>query len=141
MKCIKRSLRGRRPSAGTVLGIVALIVALGGTAQALQGKNKVRANDIATKIRSDSVTFASGAQIPDNGSHVHSPVLEVKCKAGEKALAGGTSWSFDAPTDPSNTPTELEFLTVKNRSVVAQGGSDTDSPNSTFTVQVVCVKR
>lgn len=140
MSRLKR-LSGRRPSTGTVLGIIALIVALSGTAQALQGKNKVRGNDIATTIRTASVSFATAGQLNDNGSAVHSPVIEAKCKAGEKALTGGTSWSFDNPVDPNNTPAQLEFLTMKNRSVVAQGGSDTNSPTSTFTVQVVCVKK
>lgn len=53
--------KGRRPSPALVISILALFIALGGTATALRGKNTVRSDDIAkgqvksSDIRSDAV--------------------------------------------------------------------------------------
>ncbi len=44
---MNRSSSARRPSAGTLIGMVALFVALGGTAEALRGHHTVKADDIA----------------------------------------------------------------------------------------------
>jgi hypothetical protein len=64
MKGIRR-WRARRPSAGTVIGSLALMVALGGSAAAnLPGKNSVNSGDIqndrvkAADIRTDAVRLA-----------------------------------------------------------------------------------
>jgi hypothetical protein len=103
---------------GPALGMLALFVALGGTAQALGGANTVDANDLqANTVDSREVTnnslqardIAAGAiqngelgvivsrvvstAIPDGGSGR----AEATCNAGERLIGGGGNTQQSAP--------------------------------------------
>ena len=66
--------------------------------------------------------------------------IHVRCQPGERAIAGGTSWSSDAD--------DSELITVYSRPIMesnravgwrARGGSDINQ-DRLFSVQVLCVK-
>jgi hypothetical protein len=74
-----------------------------------------------------------------NGRYV-TRAIQVRCDAGERAIAGGSGWSPDA--------NEEELITVYSRPMLengkpvgwrARGGSDMRS-DRIFTVQVLCAK-
>jgi hypothetical protein len=76
----------RRPSAGTVIGLVALFIALGGAAYALPGKHKVKAGDIAKhavghrNIRPGAVhtgDLRAGAATTQKVDVVHSSIVSA----------------------------------------------------------------
>jgi hypothetical protein len=86
--------KGRTPSPGTAIGLVALFVALGGTAVALEGRNSVRSDDIKNgQVRTPDIKKrAVDAKRTD--------LTKVNGEAGES-------------TTPSNTPTPLSGPQVK----------------------------
>jgi hypothetical protein len=64
--------------------------------------------------------------------------IGVRCSAGERAIAGGTSWSLDK--DDTELITIYSRPLMENRQAVgwrARGGSDLNA-TATFTVQVLC---
>lgn len=86
-------------------------------------------------LHESSVTVPGNA--PGNGLYA-SRSIQVRCKPGERAIAGGTTWSNDAD--------DAELITVYSRPLVesgqtvgwgARGGSDMRA-DRIFTVQVLC---
>jgi hypothetical protein len=76
----------RRPSAGVVIGVIALFIALGGTAAALHGRHRVKAGDIAKhavghrNIRTGAVhtgNIRSGAVTPQKVNAVKSKSIGI----------------------------------------------------------------
>jgi hypothetical protein len=88
------------------------------------------------KLRESSTTVPAGAEA-GNGLYV-TRAIQIRCESGERAIAGGSSWSSDA--------NEEELITVYSHPLVengkpvgwrARGGSDIGS-DRIFTVQVLC---
>jgi hypothetical protein len=61
---MSRKLRGRRPSPALIISIIALIAAVGGTAVALPGRNKVRSDDIKRGAVKESDIGANAVSAP-----------------------------------------------------------------------------
>ena len=88
------------------------------------------------------VLHESSVLVPANtiNSRYVSRSIHVRCQPGERAIAGGTSWSNDA--DDAELITVYSRPIVESRRVVgwrARGGSDLNV-DRTFTVQVLCVQ-
>jgi hypothetical protein len=88
-------------------------------------------------MRQASTTVPAGP-VAGNGQYV-TRAVQVKCKPGERAISGGTSWVKDA--------NEEELMTVYSMPLFengrpvgwrARGGSDEDKDH-VFTVEVLCV--
>lgn len=88
------------------------------------------------------ILHESSVLVPANttNSRYATRSIHVRCQPGERAIAGGTSWSTDAD--------DAELITVYSRPIVeskravgwrARGGSDING-DRTFTVQVLCVR-
>jgi hypothetical protein len=101
---MRKRMRGRRlPSAGVILGALALFISLGSGAVALQ------VSGIGAKaLKKVTVRSASTPPYPAQGTHngnYDSQAAEVRCKKNELALGGGTGWNVDSDVDlPSNAP-------------------------------------
>ena len=141
-----RRLRGRTFHPSTAISLLALFVALGGTAFAATGggrgvegpgANLAKALDSKKlTVRQETVNVDGGTA---NGNY-NSRQAEVKCARGETALSVGTQW--DAP---DNT----ELVTVFARLTTTRSGTPTgaaargssDLPGVTrFRVQVLCAR-
>lgn len=84
---MKRFIR-RRPSAGAVIAVIALIVALGGTAVAGGGfLTKKKFNKSAVKAPVQYVTTT--ISVPDSGGGKSYLPVSASCPAGTKVLGGG----------------------------------------------------
>lgn len=93
--------RIRMPSPGTVLGVVAVVLALGGTALAV---SNLRLADFEPSSRDRlagtgviqyaAQTHNTGAPSPDVKT------LSVQCAAAKKATAGGFKWLDTPPPGP-----------------------------------------
>jgi hypothetical protein len=86
--------------------------------------------------RQASITVPAGP-VAGNGLYV-TRVIQVRCRPGERAISGGTSWSSDANQE--------ELMTVYSRPLIeqgkpvgwrARGGSD-QAEDRVFTVEVLC---
>jgi hypothetical protein len=91
----------------------------------------------SVQLRESSTTVPAAEA--GNGLYV-TRAIQIKCESGERAIAGGSSWSSDT--------NEEELMTVYSRPVVedgkpvgwrARGGSDLGA-DRIFTVQVLCAK-
>jgi hypothetical protein len=89
-------------------------------------------------LHSASVSVPGNA--PGNGLYA-TREIQVRCKPGERAITGGTSWSTDT--------NDAELITVYSQPLMesgnavgwqARGGSDLKT-DRTFTVQVLCAKQ
>lgn len=89
-------------------------------------------------LRQASITVPAG-DVSGNGLYV-TRAIQIRCQSGERAIAGGTSWSSDA--------NEEELLTVYSSPLVengksvgwrARGGSDIGA-DRVFTVEVLCAE-
>ena len=87
------------------------------------------------------ILHASSVAVPANeaGNGLYATrAISVRCSAGERAIAGGTSWSLDK--DDTELITNYSRPLMENRQAVgwrARGGSDVNAA-ATFTVQVLC---
>ena len=123
MRSIRRWIR--RPSPGTAIGCIALMVALGGTANALDGVNTVENNDMQNdsvghkNLKTDSVRRAEikagavqneelGNIVERDGSDVEivdtardgdwtvgGNFSQAQCREGEKLMGGTLEWDSD----------------------------------------------
>jgi hypothetical protein len=90
-------IRNRRPSPALVISVIALCVALAGTAGALPGRNSVKSNDIAHgAVRAGDLgaVVVRTAVIPDvdptAGDGVWtSSTNSAFCRPGERLISGG----------------------------------------------------
>lgn len=101
-------IRERRPSPALVVSMIALGVALAGTAGALPGKNSVRSNDIAKgAVRAQDLgavvvrTAAIRDIDPAAGDGVWtSSTNSAFCRRGERLVSGGVrTGTFPVPTE------------------------------------------
>jgi len=108
-------IRERRPSPALVVSMIALGVALAGTAGALPGKNSVRSNDIAKgAVRAKNlgavVVRAEGIRDLDStaGDGVWTSSGDsAPCRRGERLISGGVrTGQFPAPTNVAITQSE-----------------------------------
>ena len=97
----------RRPSPSMIIGVIALIAALGGTATALQGKNSVRADDIAgNAVKTRSIA----PKAVKAGKLAQASVDPFKTDLTKVAqLAGELTTTSNAPVDLAGSPS----VTVK----------------------------
>src|SRR5690242_1044191 len=98
----------RRPSAATLIAAVALFVALGGTAEALHGHNKVRSDDIVNHtivghdIRNNAIKsplIKNGAVTPNKTKFVHGSAVQTASAttASSPADLGGPNVTVSVP--------------------------------------------
>ncbi|MGB2850700.1 MAG: hypothetical protein WBC01_03440 [Solirubrobacterales bacterium] len=90
-----KSHSNRRPSPALIVSVVALLVALGGSAYAVQ-KNSVRSKNIVNGA-------VSGKDIRDGavkGKHVNEGTLSFRCPSGTKKVIG---LCFEAASSPAPT--------------------------------------
>ena len=131
MKILRKHL-----SPGLVIGLIALIAAMSGSAMALSGKNTVDKGDLkknsvgASELGvfttgSVSVTVASGAAAEGTAS----------CPNGQ-AVAGGVKW--DNPNVGANTWVLESYLS--GNGWYARGENDSPS-NHVMTIEVYCLKK
>jgi hypothetical protein len=128
-----------RPSAGVIVGGIALVVALGGTAVALPGRDTVDRNDLkensvgaralkAVQVQTAQVNVAAGQYGEATAS----------CKANQQLIGGGADWDnaavneFTALLD--NTPT------ADGTGWYARGQNGFAQPRN-LTVRALCLKK
>lgn len=88
-------------------------------------------------LRENSTTIPAAAA--GNGLYV-TRAVQVRCQSGERAIAGGTSWSSDVNEEELNTVYSHPLM--ENGKAVgwrARGGSDIGA-DRVFSVQVLCAK-
>jgi|tagenome__1003787_1003787.scaffolds.fasta_scaffold20709024_2 hypothetical protein len=131
--------RFRKPSPGVILGVIAVVLALGGTAVAASNlklanfepssRDRLAGTGV---IQYASQTYDTGGTSPDL------KVFSVKCAAEKKATAGGFKWLGTPPI-----PTDYQFVdayptgggfTVRLRVTGATGA------NKQLAVYANCVK-
>src|SRR5215203_2736440 len=91
--------------------------------------------DVTVRQSSTTVPAAS----PGNGLYV-TRAVQIKCESGERAIAGGSSWSSDR--NEEELVTVYSHPVMENRKAVgwrARGGSDLNV-DRIFTVQALCAK-
>jgi hypothetical protein len=98
--------RFRKPSPGVILGVIAVVLALGGTAVAASNlklanfepssRDRLAGTGV---IQFASQTHSTGATSPDV------KIFSVQCAAAKKATAGGFKWLGTPPT-----PTDYQFV-------------------------------
>jgi hypothetical protein len=89
-------------------------------------------------VRQASITVPAGA-VPQNGAYV-TRGIQVTCQSGQRAIAGGTSWSSDANDEELTTVYSMPL--IENGRPVgwrARGGSDLGA-DRIFTVEVLCAQ-
>ncbi len=130
------SLITKRPSggtlfglAGTVVAIVAVILALSGLAAA--GSNKAGGLKVRTASTNDP------GQISDNGNY-DALTVSQDCKGGETALSASAFWTGTQLIDPQADQLQLVDIKRKGNGYTARGA--TDLTGSAFHLQVVCKK-
>lgn len=148
--------RLRRPSPGTVIAMLALMVALGGTAAAnLPGNNSVISSDIAnsavrapdiradavraSEIRTDAVgadelkaTFINGSgQNVTNGT---SNQATATCPAGMQVVSGGFNWDLSVA---GLHTTSVELNTAAQSVTVV--GFNNSGANRTLSARAYCI--
>ena len=138
-----RRLRGQTFHPSTAISLLALFVALGGTAFAAAGGSGARSPEaaVAKAIGTQKLKVRQAAVGVDGGTanaNYNTRTVTVKCAKGEVALSVGTQW--DAP-DNNELAVSFARLTT-NRSGTPNGGSargSSDVPGVTnFRVQVLC---
>jgi len=136
-------LRPRRPSAGLVVAVVALVFALSGAAVALPGKNKVDKNDIAKNavtskaLKNGAVTEAklgagavTSAKLADNavtGAKVDEASLGIVPAAAKAATAAtadkATTAQTAAKADSAEKATSAETANSANTANTANSAT------------------
>jgi hypothetical protein len=156
----------RLPSPATLISLLALFVAVGGTAWAaatitgrnvkngsLTGKDvkknsltgrDIRESSLRGVLRGSKTVTRSAAVAVQGGAHngnYNSSAVNVACAPGEFAVSVGTQWSD--PTENIELTTVYARLTVdpkgKPIGATARGSSDTPATHA-FTVLVLCSK-
>ena len=138
-----RRLRGQTFHPSTAISLLALFVALGGTAFAATGGGRADGPEAAVakalgtkklKIRQASVGIDGGTA----NANYNTRTVSVKCARGEVALSVGTQWD-----GPDNTELAVAFARLttsrsgRPNGGVARGSSDTPGVTN-FRVQVLC---
>jgi hypothetical protein len=99
-------IRSRRPSPALVISVIALCVALAGTAGALPGRNSVKSNDIArgaVRARDLGGVAVRTEPIRDVDSVANDGIWtpsanSAACRRGERLISGGVrTGGFPAP--------------------------------------------
>lgn len=135
-------MRNRTFNPSTAISLLALFVALGGTAFAATGRGADAPEATVAKALSNQKLEIRQASVAVDGgtanANYNTRSVSVKCKRGEVALSVSTQW--DAPEN-NELVTSFARLTT-NRSgtptgATARGASDTPGAIN-FRVQVLC---
>jgi len=109
---MKRKFGLKKPSPAMVVGFLALVLALGGTAVAKHG------HDLKLGMFNDSsrdrlagtgvIQYAAAAHVTPAASPSFNTVhrFEVKCELSKKATSGGFSWTGTPPEAPGADPAD-----------------------------------
>lgn len=138
-----RNLRGTTFHPSTAISLLALFVALGGTAFAATGSSGANGPDanVAKALGTKNLKIRQAAVAIDGGTanaNYNTRQVGVSCGKGEVALSVGTQW--DAP-DNTELVTSFARLTTTNSGKpiggIARGASDLPGVRN-FRVQVLC---
>jgi hypothetical protein len=138
-------IRNRRPSPALVISLIALAVALAGTAGALPGRNSVKSNDIAPKsvhARHLGGTVLHVTPLIDRDSTAGDGVWTTStdsavCRSGRLLSGGVRTGQFPPPSAAAVTQTEPR---PGNRQWVGSVSTDTGG-TARFSVVAYCLKR
>jgi hypothetical protein len=98
--------RIRMPSPGTVLGVIAVILALAGTAVAASNLKLANFEPSSRDRLAGTGVIQYASQTYDTGAPSLQPkTFSVQCAAAKKATAGGFKWSGTPPS-----PTDYQFV-------------------------------
>ena len=108
----------RLPSPAIVVAIIALVVALGGSAVALQGKNSVKSNDIAPHA-------VKGKDVADGAIKArHLDLIKVDGEVGPLVTTSGPPVDLGGPSVTVRVPeTGLVAVYVRGTGQINGGGS------------------
>jgi hypothetical protein len=150
MRSTKRWIR--RPSAGTAIGCVALMVALGGTAEALDGintvenddlknnvvtsreiaPNEVRSNDLhngavhdehLARILEEDGTDVELIDAANDGDWTAAGQSTAQCPDGTKLIGGSMEWDTDGAVNGDLSIVSM-FPNFTTNTWTARGGND-----------------
>jgi len=133
-----RRLRGQTFHPSTAISLLALFVALGGTAFAATGGERAT---VAGRVDTDDLRIRQASVPVDGGTlngNYNTRTVSVRCARGEVALSVSTQWD-----GPDNTELAVSFARLTtSRSGTPNGGvarGSSDQPGvTTFRVQVLC---
>jgi hypothetical protein len=140
-----KTRRLRRPRLGTVLGGLALFVALQGTAFALPGMNSVNSGDIvdaqvraadihagAVKASELATTWITGlgVNIPPGGTDQ----VTAACPVGAQAIAAGFNW------DVSNAGVNITSMEITGLNEVTVVGFNDTLGQRTLSARAYCIR-
>ena len=109
----------RLPSPGLIVAIIALVLALGGSAVALQGKNSVKSNDIA-RGAVKGTDIATGAVKPQDLD-----LIKVDGEAGPLVTASGPAVDLGGPSVTVKVPeTGLVAVYARGTGQINGGGNN-----------------
>lgn len=98
--------RFRMPRPGTVLGVIALVFAVAGTAVAASNLKLANFEPSSRDRLAGTGVIQYASQTHDTGAaSVQPKTFTVKCAAAKKATAGGFKWLGTPPT-----PTDYQFV-------------------------------
>ncbi len=122
-----------RPNAGTVLGVLALVVAMAGTSIAATqiGKNDVGARELG-KVTERSKTF------PSNTKQTAYSEGTVPCRSGEELLGGGATITTSLGIDSGDQLAESGPAAGNRWYARANVGS---APTGKLKVTAICLAR
>jgi hypothetical protein len=135
-----RNVVSRRPSPGTVIGLIALFIAMAGTAYAAS----LPRNSVGTKqLRNGSVTALKWAPTELRESRVvvgpgQSGFKLTQCRSGDVAVGLGTRWSNPGNDDLATAYVNYSSAGGFRRGVFARGINHSSSEHD-FVVQALCL--
>lgn len=124
-------------SAGVVLGVVAIVIALTGTSIALPGKGSVEGNDLKAKSVGAKalrgMPTSSETESVDPGAYGEQT---VSCPRGQQVISGGGSW---------NNEDKSEFTLLNESNKEGNGwhvrGFNGHTTTRTLTIYAYCLKK
>ena len=136
-----KRLRLRRPSAGVVLGVIAIVVALAGTAVA----SHLRLGDFNQDSRdrlagTGVIQYAAQGHTTGDVSSGDLKTFTVKCELSKKATAGGFKWTGATPPPAGAVELLDEYPNGSGFVVRIRITDDATADNQPLSVFSNCVK-
>ncbi len=141
-----KNLKSRLPAPGTLIAIVALIVAMTGTAIAA---THIRGNSIGSrKLKTVTVRTATseafGGQAEHNAIPAHKTAV-VSCAPGEVAMSGGLAWNISTDGRALYTSQVVPIVTAAEPTGYSITGASDENPVGgeviSFTAYAECLAK